>query len=82
MVLAKEKNKKSKGKTSKNRIKSGLQLVIFQTLWPKLFPLMKTWKIYSTKVIISENLRATREGKWVPGGGKQKGTLGRKGLML
>ena len=32
-----------------------------------LFPPMKTWRIYSTKAIISEKHRAVPEGKWVPG---------------
>ena len=30
---------------------------------------MKTWKIYSTKAIISEHHRAAPEGKWIPGRG-------------
>ena len=53
--MEKEKNKKSKGQTSK---KSGLQLTI-------LFPLMKTRKIYWMKTIISENHSAAPEGKWI-----------------
>ena len=36
-----------------------------------LFPLMKTWKIYSTKAIISENHCAALEGKMVPGRGTE-----------
>ena len=34
-----------------------------------LFPFMKTWQIYSTKPIISENHWAAPEGKWVLSGG-------------
>ena len=34
-----------------------------------LFPFMKTWKIYSTKTVISKNHCAAPEGKWVPRGG-------------
>ena len=34
-----------------------------------LFQLMKTWKIYLTKAIISENHVAAHEGKRIPGGG-------------
>ena len=39
-----------------------------ETLAEILLSLMKTWKIYSTKAIISESHRAAPEGKWVPGG--------------
>ena len=34
-----------------------------------LFPLTKTWKIYSTKAVISGNHHAAPGEKWVPGGG-------------
>ena len=37
-----------------------------------LFPFIKTWKIYSTKTIISKNHRAAPKGKWVPRGGTLK----------
>ena len=34
-----------------------------------LFQLIKTWKIYSTKAIFSENHRDSPEAKWVYHGG-------------
>ena len=65
MVLAKETK-------AKNLIKSGFQLVIFQTLYSKyFFAFMKIWKIYSTKAIISENHCIAPEGKWAPSGGTE-----------
>ena len=70
MVLGEEKNKKSKRKTSKNWINGRLRFFhIPDALAEILFPLMNTWRVYSTEAIISENQRAAPEGKWVPSGG-------------
>ena len=66
MALANEKNEKSKGKTSKklNKARSSEWITVGHIpddLVVILFPLMKTWKIYSTKAKISENHRAQPE---------------------
>ena len=53
MVLAREKNKKSKRKTSKKLDKAWTTVShIPDALAEILIPLMKTWKIYLTKAII------------------------------
>ena len=72
MVLAKEKNKKLRGKTSKNLDKEWITVGhIPDALAEILFPVMKTCKSYSTKATISKNHRAALEGKWVPDGGTE-----------
>ena len=52
MVLAKQKNKKSKGKTSKKMDKVDYSWS-YSRHFSKVFQFMKTWKIYLTKPIIS-----------------------------
>ena len=70
VILAKEKNKKSKWKTNK---KSDNEQIIFghisDALVEILLRLMQAWKIYSTKAIVYKNHRAAPEWKWVHGGG-------------
>ena len=72
MVLVKGENIKSKGKANKKSEKKWITVGhIPDALAKILFPLKKTWKIYSTKAIISENHRAAPEEEWVPGGGNE-----------
>ena len=62
--------KSQKEKQAKSRINGRLWFFhIPDALAEILFPLMNTWRVYSTEAIISENQRAAPEGKWVPGGG-------------
>ena len=64
------KNKESKGKIRKKSNKEQIAVGhLPDALAEILTPLMKTWKIYSTKAIISEHHRAAPEGKWIPGRG-------------
>ena len=76
--LRRKKTKSQKEKQAKSWIKNGLYSSelyyivvghIPDALVEILFQLMKAWKIYSTKAIISETHRAAPEGKWVYGGG-------------
>ena len=54
MLLGMEKNKKSKGKTSKESDKEWIKVDhIPDALAEILFSLLKEWKIYGTKTIIS-----------------------------
>ena len=64
------KTKSQKRKTSKELGKKWIKVGhIPDALAEILFPLMKSWKVYLTKTMISENHRDAPEGKWVPGGG-------------
>ena len=66
-----KKEKNQKEKQAKNRIEWITGGHIPHALAKILFPLLKTWKVYSTKAIISENRRPVPEGKSVPGGGTE-----------
>ena len=62
LKINKEKNKKPKGKTSKKPDKEwNTDGHIPDALVEILFPIMKTWKIHSTKAIIVEKNRAASE---------------------
>ena len=63
MVLAKEKSKTSKWKTSKKSDKEWITVGhVPDTFVEILFPVMKTCQTYSTKAILSENHPAAPEG--------------------
>ena len=56
---------KIKKKSSKKLAKGWLMVSHSpDTLVEILFPLMKTWKIYSANALTSENHHAAPEGKW------------------
>ena len=61
MVLAKEKNKKSKGKTIKKS--DYITVGHIQDAFEILIRLMITWKIYAMKTIFSKNHCAAPERK-------------------
>ena len=59
------KTKSQKGRQAKNRIKWITVGHIPDALVKILYPIMKTWKIHSTKAIIVEKHRAASEDTWV-----------------
>ena len=69
LVLAKKNGKKTKGKACKKSDEWTTVGHVPDAFAEVLFPLMKTWKLYLVKAIVSENHRVAPEGKWVPGGG-------------